>query len=62
VTQASDAASAMHAFRKDSAETDMVLFDVCLPDSDDLHVLSTMHRLSPTTPVILMTPAGHQSS
>jgi DNA-binding NtrC family response regulator len=32
-----------------------VFLDLTLPDSDDLHVLAAMHRLSPRTPVILMT-------
>ena len=52
VTEAHDAASAMRAF---AHPTDVVLLDVSSSDSDDLHVLSAMHRLSPNTLVILMT-------
>jgi DNA-binding NtrC family response regulator len=37
---------------------DLVLLDVRLPDSSELSVLSMMRRLSPATPVILMTAYG----
>ncbi len=52
VTEAHDAASAMRALAQ---PTDVVLLDVRSSDSDDFQVLSAMHRLSPNTPVILMT-------
>ena len=42
----------MRAF---SRPTDIVLLDVGSPDAGELHVLSDMRRLSPNTPVILMT-------
>jgi DNA-binding NtrC family response regulator len=54
VTEAGDAASAMTAFRGEG-QIDVVLLDLVLPDSDDLRLLSTMRRLSPGVPVILMT-------
>jgi DNA-binding NtrC family response regulator len=57
VTEASDAASAMDALHHDAA-IDVVLLDLVLPDSDDLRVLSAMHRELPDTPVILMTAHG----
>ena len=37
---------------------DVVLLDLRLPDCDDLRVLSAIRRLSPHTPVILMTAYG----
>ena len=52
VTEAHDSASAMRAF---AHHADVVLLDVSSPDSGDLHMLTAMHRLSPNTPVILMT-------
>ena len=55
VTEAADAASAIRTFSNPLGETDLVLLDLRLPDSDDLCVLSAMRRLSPSTPVILMT-------
>jgi DNA-binding NtrC family response regulator len=58
VTEAHDAASALRQFSMPLGATDVVLLDLRLPDSDDLHVLSAMHRLAPTTPVILMTAYG----
>jgi DNA-binding NtrC family response regulator len=58
VTQAADAAAAMRIFSGALGETDLVLLDLRLPDSDGLGVLSAMRRLSPSTPVILMTAYG----
>lgn len=57
VTEAGDAASAIRTFSA-PVVTDVVLLDLRLPDSDDLRVLSMMRRLSPATPVILMTAYG----
>lgn len=58
VTEVPDAASAMREFSKGAHPSDVVLLDLSLPDSSDLSVLSTMQRLSPLTPVILMTAHG----
>ena len=58
VTEAADAESAMVAFPGIAAASGLVFLDLRLPDSDDLHVLAAMRRLSPHTPVILMTAHG----
>jgi DNA-binding NtrC family response regulator len=58
VTEAGNAESAMLAFPEIAEAGGLVFLDLRLPDSDDLHVLATMHRLSPATPVILMTAHG----
>lgn len=58
VTEAGDAASAIRLFSTPAGGTDVVLLDLRLPDADGLGVLSAMRRLSPTTPVILMTAYG----
>ena len=60
VTEASDAESAMVAFSQVIRGSGLVFLDLRLPDSDDLHVLADMRRLSPHTPVILMTAHGTQ--
>jgi DNA-binding NtrC family response regulator len=58
VTEAADEESAMAAFPEIAAASGLVFLDLRLPDSDDLHVLAAMRRLSPRTPVILMTAHG----
>ena len=58
VTQAGDALSALEAFNGKGGAADVVLLDLRLPDSSDLGILSMMRRLSPTTPIILMTAYG----
>ncbi len=58
VTQAGDALSALEALNGKGGAADLVLLDLRLPDSSDLGVLSMMRRLSPKTPVILMTAYG----
>jgi len=58
VTEAADAAAALAAFPEIVDASGVVFLDLCLPDSNDLHVLAAMHRLSPRTPVILMTGHG----
>jgi DNA-binding NtrC family response regulator len=57
IAEACDAKSAMKAVAAPDA-TDLVLLDLCLPDSDDLRVLSFIRTHSPNTPVILMTAFG----
>ena len=58
VMQAGDALSALEEFNGKGGAADVVLLDLRLPDSSDLGILSMMRRLSPTTPVILMTAYG----
>ena len=58
VTEAGDAQSAMVAFPDIAAASGLVFLDPRLPDSDDLHILAAMRRLSPGTPVIVMTAHG----
>jgi len=58
VTEAADAESALVAFPGIAAASGLVFLDLRLPDSDDLQVLAAMRRLSPRTPVILMTAHG----
>ena len=58
VSEAGDAASAIQALSPGASPVDVVLLDFRLPDCDDLRVLSAIRRLSPHTPVILMTAYG----
>jgi DNA-binding NtrC family response regulator len=60
VTQAGDALSALTALDGSGGTADLVLLDLRLPDSSDLGVLSMMRRLSPKTPIILMTAYGSE--
>jgi DNA-binding NtrC family response regulator len=55
VTQAPDAASAIEAIAAADGSPDVVLLDLCLPDSNDLRALSVIHRLFPATRIVLMT-------
>jgi DNA-binding NtrC family response regulator len=57
VTEAQDAASALRALA-DAPETDLVLLDFRLPDSNDLELLAEIRRIAPAAPVILMTAFG----
>ena len=61
VTEAGDALSALEAMNGKGGAADLVLLDVRLPDSSDLGVLSMMRRLSPQTPIILMTAYGSEA-
>ena len=58
VMEAADAVSAFDAFPEIARANGVVLLDLWLADSNDLHVLAAMHRQSPGTPVILMTAHG----
>jgi two-component system, NtrC family, response regulator HydG len=58
VAEAGDGASAIQACSGRDGATDVVLLDLRLPDSEDLRVLSALQRLSPATPVIVMTAYG----
>jgi len=57
VTEAQDAASALRALA-DAPDTDLVLLDFRLPDSNDLGLLAEIRRMAPATPVIMMTAFG----
>lgn len=58
VEEAGDADGTVRALLDDSAPPDLVLLDLRLPDCSDLSLLETVRRLSPTTPVVLMTAFG----
>jgi DNA-binding NtrC family response regulator len=58
VVEAADGRSAIQMFAHTEHPADVVLLDLRLPDSSDLTVLSAMRRLSPKTPIILMTAFG----
>jgi DNA-binding NtrC family response regulator len=57
VTEAPDAASALRALA-DAPDTDLVLLDFRLPDSNDLGLLAEVRRVVPAAPVIMMTAFG----
>ena len=57
VTEAQDAASALRALA-DAPDTDLVLLDFRLPDSNDLGLLAEIRRIAPAAPVIMMTAFG----
>jgi DNA-binding NtrC family response regulator len=61
VVEAGDGASAIRAMH-DAAPIDVVLLDLCLPDSDDLGLLSNIRRQSPSTAVVLMTAHGSRET
>jgi DNA-binding NtrC family response regulator len=56
VKEAADGASAVDLLTR--ARFDVVLLDYRLPDSNDLHLLETIRRLSPLSTVIMMTAFG----
>ena len=58
VTAAGDAASALQALAAADGPPALVLLDLRLPDSNDLAVLSIMHRLFPRVPIVLITAHG----
>lgn len=58
VIEAQDAASAVQALADSAEPVDAVILDYRLPDSNDLTLLATIRRLSPHSPVILMTAFG----
>jgi two-component system, NtrC family, response regulator AtoC len=58
VVEAEDGATAVRALSGPDKPFDVVLLDYRLPDSNDLTLLARVRRLSPRTPVILMTAYG----
>jgi DNA-binding NtrC family response regulator len=58
VAEASDARSARVALQAAAPAFDVALVDVHLPDGNGLELMSTILRLWPGTPVILMTAFG----
>jgi DNA-binding NtrC family response regulator len=58
VVEAGDAASAVQAVTAAVVPFDIVLLDLCLPDSDGLALLSRLRRLAPAAQIILMTAYG----
>src|SRR6516164_3409832 len=58
VKEAGDARSALQAMAVPGTQTDAVLLDLWLPDSQNLTALSAIRDMSPTTPVIVMTAHG----
>lgn len=58
VVALADAESAVQAVTNTAAPFDVILLDFRLPDSNDLTLLSRLHRLTPATRIILMTAYG----
>jgi len=58
VVEAGYARSAIEAVSGAATPFDVVLLDFRLPDSNDLTLLSMLRRLTPQTPVIMMTAYG----
>jgi DNA-binding NtrC family response regulator len=58
VIEAGDGATAVQALTASAEPVDAVLLDYRLPDSNDLALLANIRRLSPHSPVILMTAYG----
>ena len=58
VTEACDGRAAVRALTAATDLPDVVLLDYCLPDSNDLALLASIRRLSPSSKVILMTAYG----
>ena len=55
VLEAGNARSALNAVADPSRPIDVVFLDLKLPDCGDLQLLASMRRVSPMTPLILMT-------
>jgi DNA-binding NtrC family response regulator len=54
VVEATDASSAYAALAATTTEPDVVLLDLCLPDSESLDLLSSIHRRTPSSNIVLM--------
>jgi DNA-binding NtrC family response regulator len=57
VTESWDAATALQALAE-APSPDVVLLDYRLPDSNDLDLLATIRRTSPSSAVVMMTAYG----
>jgi DNA-binding NtrC family response regulator len=57
--EAYDAASAIRAVSWTTRPPDVVLLDLCLPDSTDLFLLSALRQLVPVTPIVIITAHGN---
>jgi DNA-binding NtrC family response regulator len=60
VVEAGDGRSALEAFLPGARPVDVVFLDLQLPDSNDLNVLSSLRRLTPSTAVVVMTSFGSE--
>jgi DNA-binding NtrC family response regulator len=60
VIEAGDGETALQALEESSIPVDVILLDYCLPDSDNLTLLSAIRRIAPTSQVIMMTAFGTQ--
>lgn len=58
VIEAQDAAAATRAI-SDPDLVDVILLDVRLPDNTDLGLLERLRRMTPATPVVMMTAYGN---
>lgn len=58
VVAVTDAESAIQVVTDVAVPFDVALLDFRLPDSNDLNLLSRLHRLTPATRIILMTAYG----
>ena len=58
IAEAGDGESALEVVAEASKPFAVVLLDYHLPDSDDLTLLSTIRRMAPDSPVIMMTALG----
>src|SRR5579864_6141520 len=58
VIEAEDGATAIRALTAPAEPVDAVFLDYRLPDSNDLTLLANIRRISPRSPVILMTAFG----
>jgi DNA-binding NtrC family response regulator len=54
VAEAADAAAAIRSLSS-GPQPDVVLLDFRLPDSNDLTLLATVHRLAPSAGIVMMT-------
>jgi DNA-binding NtrC family response regulator len=55
VTEAEDGRGAVAIIRGAATPFDVVLLDYRLPDSDDLRLLTDVHRLAPSSQIIMIT-------